>query len=273
MEPIIPPPSGGIPIWVVDAFTREPFGGNPAAVCLPDRSVSDDWMIRVAAELNLSETAFLRRAAGDWELRWFTPTVEVDLCGHATLASAHVLWERGALPLDREAVFLTRRSGRLVCRRSGARIAMDFPARPAVPAELPSGLAEALGCRVVWGGRTAYDYLLEVPDAATVRSLRPDPVALGRLPVRGVIVTAPGEDGDFDFVSRFFAPGAGVAEDPVTGSAHCSLGPYWAGKFGRTELRGWQASARGGEVGVRVWGDRVELLGDAVTIWRGTLAV
>lgn len=227
-------------------------------------------MQSVAAEMNLSETAFLVPAAGSakWGLRWFTPTAEVDLCGHATLASAHVLWESELLDLKQPAEFQTRVSGILTCRRAADGIAMDFPARPATAAEAPPGLLESLGCRAIWVGRTAYDFLVEVEDARVVRELAPDHATLSRLPVRGVIVTSRCDDG-FDFVSRFFAPGVGVTEDPVTGSAHCSLAPYWAERFGRSSLRGWQASPRGGEVGVRVVGDRVELLGKAITTWRG----
>ncbi len=258
-----------VPLALVDAFTSEPFHGNPAAVCLLSGPAPADWMQRVAAEMNLSETAFVVPQDDAWGLRWFTPAVEVDLCGHATLASAHLLWESGRLPGSTPAVFKTRRSGRLVCRREGDWIAMDFPARIAEACAVPEGLAEALGVVPEWVGRTAYDYLVRIASAEAVRALAPDLARLAQLPVRGVIVTAPGADTGFDFVSRFFAPGAGVAEDPVTGSAHCSLGPYWGGLLGRSELRAWQASRRGGEVRVKVRGDRVELGGQAVTVSRG----
>lgn len=258
------------PICVVDSFASEKFRGNPAAVCLLPAPADPVWMQQVAAELNLSETAFLVPQAGGWQLRWFTPTIEVALCGHATLASAHALWESGRLAPDAPAIFHTLRSGVLTCVRRGSLIEMDFPARPAEPAESLPGLSEALGTNPVWIGRSAYDYLCELADEATVRSLRPDHSALRKLPVRGVIVTARGQDGH-DFVSRFFAPGAGVAEDPVTGSAHCTLAPFWAGRFGKTELRAWQASARGGEVHMRVTGDRVHLGGRAITVWKGEL--
>ncbi|MBL9139520.1 MAG: PhzF family phenazine biosynthesis protein [Verrucomicrobiales bacterium] len=259
-----------IRLFGVDAFASKVFGGNPAAVCLLQAAATVPVMQSVAAEMNLSETAFLVPEPGTrrWGLRWFTPSSEVDLCGHATLASAHVLWESDFLEPDEPAEFQTRVSGVLSCRRDGDRIAMDFPARPASATEAPSGLLNSLGCEAVWVGRTAYDFLIEVGDARVVRQLRPDYGALARLPVRGVIVTSRCDDG-FDFVSRFFAPGVGVAEDPVTGSAHCSLGPYWAERLGRNSLHAWQASARGGEVGVRVKGDRVELSGQAFTTWRG----
>ena len=259
-----------LPVCVVDAFTTEKFRGNPAAVCLLSEAADESWMQRVAAELNLSETAFLVPQGDGWELRWFTPVAEVALCGHATLASAHALWESGRLAPEAAAIFHTRQSGVLTCIRRHGRIEMDFPARPAVAAMLPEGLAEALGASPVWTGRSVYDYLCELADENAVRTLRPDHAALAKLPVRGVIVTARGS-GEHDFVSRFFAPGVGVAEDPVTGSAHCTLAPFWAGRLGRSEMRGWQASARGGEVHVRIEGDRVVLGGQAVTVWRGEL--
>jgi predicted PhzF superfamily epimerase YddE/YHI9 len=257
-------------VFGVDAFASASFRGNPAAVCLLERAAPMVWMQSVAAEMNLSETAFvdLASSTGRRGLRWFTPTSEVDLCGHATLASAHVLWESGALGFEERAEFETRVSGVLTCRRDGDDIVMDFPSRSAVVAEALPGLLEGLGCRARWIGRTAYDYLIEVEDAEVVRQLKPDHAALARLPVRGVIVTARG-DGGYDFVSRFFAPGVGVAEDPVTGSAHCSLGPFWAERLGRSSFRAWQASARGGELGVCLLGDRVELKGRAVIAWRG----
>ena len=255
----------------VDAFTREPFGGNPAAVCVLPRPADPAWMQRVAREMNLSETAFLvGRESGGYDLRWFTPAVEVDLCGHATLASAHVLWEDGHLSPSDPAVFHTR-SGRLSAMRRGDWIEMDFPAEPAESAPAPEGLAEALGAEPVHFGRNRFDCLVEVDSEETVRGLAPDIRGLAALPVRGVIVTARGETAEFDFVSRFFAPRAGVDEDPVTGSAHCCLGPYWLGRLGRDAFTAWQASARGGVVKVTVEGDRVLLSGQAVTVLRGEL--
>ena len=230
----------------VDAFTCEPFAGNPAAVCVLPGPAEAGWMQRVAREMNLSETAFLvGRESGGYDLRWFTPTVEVDLCGHATLASAHVLWEDGHLPPNAPALFHTR-SGRLSAERRGDWIEMDFPAEPDEPAPPPDGLASALDIEPAYVGRNRFDYLVEVDSEATVRGLAPDLNALGRLPVRGIIVTARGETEGFDFVSRFFAPRAGVDEDPVTGSAHCCLGPYWCRRLGRDAFTAWQASARGG---------------------------
>ncbi|MGD8858783.1 MAG: PhzF family phenazine biosynthesis protein [Myxococcales bacterium] len=258
-------------IDVIDAFTAEPFSGNPAAVCLLPGSRSDGWMQRVAMEMNLSETAFLQAAGeGTHALRWFTPAVEVDLCGHATLASAHFLWERGLLDATSPARFDTR-SGRLTCRREDDRIYMDFPARPGTVRDAPDGLFDALG---IDGGRVlenGMDLIVAVESGTMVRELAPDLRALSALPVRGVIVTAPGERGDVDFVSRFFAPAAGVDEDPVTGSAHCFSGPYWAQVLGRSELVAEQLSRRGGRLGVRVRGERVELSGQAVTTLRGRL--
>ena len=260
-----------VSIIQVDAFTCEPFGGNPAAVCVLPRVADPTWMQRVAREMNLSETAFpVVRGSGEYDLRWFTPAVEVDLCGHATLASAHVLWEDGHLPRDAPAVFQTR-SGRLSAECRGDWIEMDFPAEPTEPAPVPEGLADALGAEPVDFGRNRFDCLVEVDSEATVRRLAPDIRALGALPVRGIIVTARGETEEFDFVSRFFAPRAGVDEDPVTGSAHCCLGPYWRRRLGRDAFTAWQASARGGVVRVAVAGDRVLLSGQAVTVLRGEL--
>ena len=261
----------GLTIVQVHAFTREAFGGNPAAVCVLPRPADSTWMQRVAREMNLSETAFLvGRESGEYDLRWFTPAVEVDLCGHATLASAHVLWEDGHLARDAPAVFHTR-SGRLSAMRRGDWIEMDFPAEPAEPVPVPAGLAEALGAAPVHFGRNRFDCLVEVDSEATVRALDPDIRGLAALPVRGVIVTARGETAEFDFVSRFFAPRAGVDEDPVTGSAHCCLGPYWCRRLGRDAFTAWQASARGGVVKVAVAGDRVLLSGQAVTVLHGEL--
>ncbi|HAB17091.1 MAG TPA: PhzF family phenazine biosynthesis protein [Verrucomicrobiota bacterium] len=257
-------------LWGVDAFTAVPFRGNPAAVCCLAKSADATWMQQVAAEINLSETAFLVSRVDGWALRWFTPTVEVALCGHATLASAHFLWESARIPWNQPVKFHTDRSGVLTCQRASDWIEMDFPTRPATPASVPPGLADALGVEPVWVGRSEYDYLCELPNETAVRELRPDHAALSRLPVRGVVVTAPGSAG-FDCVSRFFAPGSGVAEDPVTGSAHCSLGPFWSARLGRTELRGWQASARGGEVRMRLANSRIWLQGQAVTVWKGEL--
>jgi PhzF family phenazine biosynthesis protein len=217
--------------------------------------------------MNLSETAFVHRIADGFSLRWLTPTVEVKLCGHATLAAAFVLWETGALAPTAEARFDTA-SGLLTCTRerhsSGDWIAMDFPARECLPCPAPAGLAAALGCDVGWCGANGMDYLVAVRDEGVLRGLRPNMSGLAQLPVRGVIVTCAAAAPPFDFLSRFFAPAAGVPEDPVTGSAHCALGPFWAKRLGRGDLTGLQASDRGGVVQVGVRGDRVILRGQAV---------
>lgn len=257
-----------LPLIQVNAFTDRPFGGNPAAVCLLDRPRPNDWLQGAGAQINLSETAFLLPRADGWDLRWFTPTVEVDLCGHATLASAHALWQRDLLPATETARFHTR-SGQLLARRIGETIEMDFPAVPVEPAEGPPDLLAALGAEARGVYRNRMDYLVELADEAAVRGLKPAHARLARLPVRGVIVTARSAGNGYDFVSRFFAPGSGITEDPVTGSAHCALAPFWAERLGKTELRAYQASARGGEVGVRVAAPRVFLTGKAVTVWQG----
>lgn len=258
------------PVIQVDAFAERPFTGNPAAVCVMDAARDEAWMRNVAMEMNLSETAFLHPEDDGYRLRWFTPAVEVALCGHATLASAHVLWETGALAADAEARFHTQ-SGLITCRRDGEWIWMDFPAKPNQPAAPPAGLASALGAEPVYVGRSQYDVIVEVASEDAVASLAPDIGALRQVQARGVIVTARASRGDADFVSRFFAPAVGVDEDPVTGSAHCVLAPYWAEKLGRAELTGYQASRRGGTVRVRAAGDRVHLGGKAFTVMRGEL--
>ncbi|MDE0030217.1 MAG: PhzF family phenazine biosynthesis protein [Deltaproteobacteria bacterium] len=258
-------------ITQVDAFTSEPFTGNPAAVCLLPAAADAAWMQHVAREMNLSETAFLvRRSNGEFDLRWFTPAVEVDLCGHATLASAHVLWEEGHLPADAPAVFHTR-SGRLSAIQRTGWIEMDFPAEPAEPVPAPAGLVEALGAEPRCVGRNRFDYLVEVDSQATVERLAPDFPALKKLKARGIIVTAGAGAEGVDFVSRFFAPGTGIDEDPVTGSAHCCLGPYWQQRLGRDAFTARQVSERGGLIKVVVRGDRVVLMGQAVTVFRGEL--
>jgi PhzF family phenazine biosynthesis protein len=260
----------GLRITQVDAFTDQPFHGNPAAVCVLPAAAEEDWMRKVAREMNLSETAFLHPQADGYNLRWFTPSVEVDLCGHATLAAAHVLWEEGHLQPSQTAHFYTK-SGPLAAERKGDWIEMDFPAVPAEAAPAPAGLAEALGARLTHVGRNRFDYLVELDSEQAVRGLQPDYGALKKIPVRGVIVTSRSESPDFDFVSRFFAPGAGIDEDPVTGSAHCCLGPYWSRRLGKTELVAYQASARGGIVRVRLRDERGILGGKAVTVMHGQL--
>jgi len=257
-------------LFQVDAFTDRPFAGNPAAVCLLDAPRDARWMQDVAREMNLSETAFLEPTGDGFGLRWFTPAVEVQLCGHATLASAHVLWETGTLDPAATARFHTL-SGLLTAERQGEWIELDFPARPVEETPPPTGLLEAFDAEPLFVGRSRYDYLLELPSEQAVRTAAPDHRRLAALGVRGVIITAKASAEPYDFVSRFFAPGSGIDEDPVTGSAHCTLGPYWAGRLDKEEFLAYQASARGGVVKVRVVGDRVKLGGQAVTVLRGRL--
>jgi PhzF family phenazine biosynthesis protein len=260
-----------IRIVQVDAFTDRPFAGNPAAVCVLREPKPDQWLRDVAREMNLSETAFLTPVDGEYHLRWLTPAVEVDLCGHATVASAHVLWQDGHLPEGTQARFHTR-SGLLTADRRGEWIELNFPPKLAETAEPPAELLPALGIRQPrYVGKNAFDYLVEVDSEETLRALSPDHSTLRKIPVRGVIVTARATTPGFDFVSRFFAPGSGIDEDPVTGSAHNALGPYWSKLLGRTEFTAYQASARGGVVKVRLEGDRVILGGQAVTVMTGEL--
>lgn len=256
--------------WQVDAFTNQMFGGNPAAICWLENEVNPQWMQAVAAEMNLSETAFVRQLPEGLELRWFTPKVEVDLCGHATLATAHALWSSDLVPQDTPLSFHTR-SGVLTCTQSGDFIDLDFPATPAVPIEIPSELVEALGAKPKYLGKSRFDYLAVFESEKIVRSLQPDFRKLEQIPIRGVIVTALSDDPSFEFVDRFFAPAVGVDEDPVCGSAHCCLTPYWAGRLGKTELMAHQVSVRGAVLRLKQKGDRVILGGQAVTAWRGEL--
>ena len=251
----------------IDAFTSQAFRGNPAAVCLLDRERDERWMQDVAVEMNHSATAFLlRRDDGDHGLRWFTPAIEVALCGHATLASAHALREEQGITFVR---FHTK-SGVLTAEHVDDRIELEFPATLAEPASPSDDLLESLGiANPVYVGRNKFDYLVEVASEDEVRALDPDHPRLRRIPVRGVIVTS--KSSEFDFISRFFAPGSGIDEDPVTGSAHCCLTPYWSAKLGKTEMTAFQASRRGGVVRVRLAGDRVKLGGNAVTVLRGEL--
>lgn len=257
-------------LWQVDAFTDRAFSGNPAAVCWLDGEAEPAWMQAVAAEMNLAETAFVRRVGEGHELRWFTPTVEVDLCGHATLATAHALWEAGLASAVEPLRFSTR-SGVLTCVRSGEWIELDFPATPASACAAPEGLLAALGVRAEFVGRSRFDYLVVLESERAVREVSPEFRRLREVPTRGVIVTGPSADARYDFVSRFFAPAVGVDEDPVCGSAHCCLTPYWAARLGKGELRARQVSARGGELRVRDNGERVVLGGKAVTVLRGEI--
>jgi PhzF family phenazine biosynthesis protein len=257
----------------VDSFTNRPFGGNPAAVCVLGGPASDGWMQRVASEMNLSETAFLHRIDGGprYRLRWFTPAVEVDLCGHATLAAAHVLWQDGHVDDGAVAEFETR-SGLLTAVRRDDWIELDFPAEPiesvvSDPRDLDR-IASALGGPVLFAGRNRFDLLVELADEAAVRALRPDFGKVKAILARGVIATSRSSDPDFDFVSRFVAPRVGVDEDPVCGSAHCCSGPFWASRLGRSELTAHQVSERGGVIKIRLNGDRVALIGQATTVLR-----
>ncbi|HUU29268.1 MAG TPA: PhzF family phenazine biosynthesis protein [archaeon] len=260
----------GLPIFQVDAFTDRPFKGNPAAVCFLDEPRQDTWMQDVAREMNLSETAFLLRQEDGYSLRWFTPACEVDLCGHATLASSHALWEEKRLKPDQEARFYTR-SGWLFAHRRGDWIELDFPLRPEKPAPAPAGLAAALGVEPKYVGRSLEDYLVELESEKQVREMKPDFPSLAGISSRGIIVTSRSQSTDCDFVSRFFAPALGINEDPVTGSAHCTLAPFWAERLGKKEMTGYQASSRGGFVRVRLAENRVYISGQAVTVLRGNL--
>lgn len=259
-----------IPIYQVDAFTNKPFRGNPAAVCILSVPGGDAWMQKVAQEMNLSETAFLVRQADGFNLRWFTPIVEVELCGHATLASAHILWEAGILSSNEQARFHTL-SGLLTAELNAEWIELNFPATPPLAVSPPQELISALGVEPVYTGKNQFDYLIEVGNEESVRNLQPDFKQLKALGVRGVMVTSEADGEEYDFISRFFAPGAGIDEDPVTGSAHSCLGPYWADRLSKGEMVAYQASARGGILRVRVEGERVCLGGQAITLMRGEL--
>ncbi len=254
-------------IYQVDAFTDELFRGNPAGVCILDGAADEKWMQNVAMEMNVSETAFLYKTEGGYDLRWFTPEVEVDLCGHATLAGAHILWETGLLENGCDAVFFTK-SGKLTAHNDGDSIVLNFPAETESAAEAPKELVTALGVPFKYVGRNRMDYIVEVDSEKTVRELRPDHRTLKEVDTRGVIVTSLSDDPRYDFVSRFFVPGAGIDEDPVTGSAHCCLGPYWAERLGKTAMKAYQASNRGGVLKVTIDGDRVLIGGKAITVFR-----
>ncbi len=255
-----------LPLAIVDAFTSEAFSGNQAAVCVMLGPRDASWMQKVASEMNFAETAFLNpHGHGEFELRWFSPAVEIDLCGHATLASAHVLWETGRLARDTEARFHTR-SGLLTANQRGDWIELDFPATPAEPVAAPLGLLEALGTTAAYVGKSKFDYLVELDSEAAVRNLEPDFARLGAIPARGVMLTV-------DFVSRFFGPAVGIDEDPATGSAHCCLAPFWSERLAKTAFSAHQLSKRGAVLEVELKGDRVLLRGHAVTVLRGELLV
>jgi predicted PhzF superfamily epimerase YddE/YHI9 len=257
----------------VDAFADSPFTGNPAAVFVLNEFPGDDFLLNVAREMNLSETAFLvRTGANEFDLRWFTPGGEVDLCGHATLGSAHVLFDSSAV--SGKGVKFNTRSGVLtVGRNQDGSMTMDFPAEPAVGRPRPANLETILGAPVSWYGENRMDALVQLAEPGWVRALDPDLSEIARMPVRGLIVTATGDSPEYDFISRFFAPQLGVPEDPVTGSAHCALAPFWHQRLGRANLVAFQASARGGRVRMLHKDDRVLLSGKALTVLRGELLV
>ncbi|HEV7279652.1 MAG TPA: PhzF family phenazine biosynthesis protein [Pirellulaceae bacterium] len=270
--------TNSVPLLQIDAFADRPFAGNSAAVCLLEQETPEAWMQAFAAEMNLAETAYVRPLPPDdrgkrYELRWFTPEVEAPLCGHATLATAHALWSEGRAAGGESIRFVTK-SGELSAARDGDLIELDFPATPAARCDADPALLAALGIeKVLFAGRTSVeDTLLVLESAEQVRSLRPDFARLAKLPGRGVMATAPSDEEPYDFVSRFFAPAVGIDEDPVTGSAHCGLGPYWAQRLGKQQLVGRQLSRRGGTVRVRLAGDRVKLGGRAITIFRGSVS-
>lgn len=258
------------PIFQIDAFTTRRFAGNPAAVMLIDSSLSDDTLQAIAAENNLAETAFLIPQGGDYRLRWFTPTVEVPLCGHATLASAAVVMER--LEPERTVVVFHSASGPLTVKRGEASYVMNFPTRPSELVSTPPGLAEALGVAPIEVFANTFNYMALLESPQVLREVAPDMAALTRMDRSGVVVTAPG-GGTYDFVSRYFAPAKGVPEDPVTGAAHCMLAPYWAKRLGKTVFHAFQASRRGGEIICRLMGDRVELEGACVFYLEGEVQI
>ncbi|MBP7228401.1 MAG: PhzF family phenazine biosynthesis protein [Longilinea sp.] len=259
----------------VDAFSDRPFAGNPAAVCLAEGELPQEWMQNLAREMNLSETAFpLQREDGSFDLRWFTPAVEVELCGHATLATAHALWQTGRAAQDQPIVFHTRSGELRAFRQPDGWITLDFPARPVQESDVPAGLLQALGLETVrFCGRFQQDVVLEVGSETVLRQVQPNFAALLALPVRDVILTCRAETPPYDFVSRVFAPAEGIPEDPVTGSAHCLLAPYWGMKLNRSDLLAYQASARGGVLRLRWQAQRVFISGQAVTVFRADLGV
>lgn len=259
-----------IPIYQVDAFTDKLFSGNPAAVVLLDEQADSAWMQAVAREMNLSETAFVHPQPGGYHLQWFTPQVEVDLCGHATLATAHILWQTGMVK-DAGTIRFFTRSGWLSASQRDNFIELDFPSAPLVPADVTEEIILAVGVRPDSTYISGEKWLFDYADENIVRNLKPDFTSLKQRKGRGLIVTAPSNNPGFDFVSRYFAPWVGIDEDPVTGSAHCILGPYWAQKLGKSHMIAFQASARGGIVHVRNSGDRTYVGGKAVTVFSGKL--
>ena len=259
-------------LFQVDAFTQEPFKGNPAAVCLLTQSQPDSWMLALAAEMNLSETAFLLPEGEDWRLRWFTPKTEVSLCGHATLASAKVLFETGLAAKDQPIRFLSQ-SGILTACWLDGQIELDFPRMIPEPVEVDPRVRDALGLGIQNSVRSGNYFLYEAENASMVRQATPDFKALADSPTPEVIITARSDDPKYDFISRFFAPQLGIDEDPVTGSAHCLLAPYWAKKLGKETFTAYQASARGGVLNVKLSGDRVRIAGHARIVFEADLLV
>jgi len=257
-------------IYQVDAFAEKPFSGNPADVCILNEKLDEKLMQNIAREMNLSETAFLVKEGEEYNLRWFTPDAEVDLCGHATLASAHILWEKGYLRKDQKAKFSTK-SGLLTAKMNKGWIELNFPTILEEKTKPPVELLEALGVEAIYVGKNKFDYLVEVESEEIVATIKPDFMKLLKVPVRGVIVTSKAKE--YDFVSRFFAPEVGVWEDPVTGSAHCCLGPYWQKKLNKDEFVAYQASERGGILRVKVVDERVLISGKAVTVLEGELLI
>lgn len=262
----------GIPFFQVNAFTDEIFSGNPAGVCILQEPKNETWMQKVACELNMAETSFLYKKGDGFNLRWFTPLVEIELCGHATLASAHILWEKGYLKPGDEAEFYTK-GGILTADRRDGWIEMNFPSEPARKVSTPNFIAKALGVIPKYVGKNRFDYLVEVDSEESLRKLRPDLSLIKKIPVRGIIVTSLARAKGYDFVSRFFAPAVGIDEDHVTGSAHCSLGPYWKERLNKSEFVAYQASPRGGFLRLRLSGNRVYLIGKAVTFLSGEIRV
>ncbi len=260
-----------IKTFTVDAFTDKMFSGNPAAVCLMENEIDDALMQNIAAEMNLSETAFVKKIKDGFSLRWFTPKTEVELCGHATLASAHILWQEGILNPDEEAVFYTVFKGKLTARKTGDEIELNFPVNAPVQTEFIKELEEAIGVRPVRLGVTDHHYLAELNSEEELRNVSPDFDLLEKLEKYGTILTCRSENKEYDFISRFFAPAKGVKEDPVTGSAHCVLTPYWSSKLNRKKLNAYQASERGGKLTVTLEGERVLISGKAVTVLTGSL--
>lgn len=257
-------------IFQVDSFTDKPFSGNPAGVCVLEDEKQDTWMQNVAEELNLSETAFLLKLNDGYSLRWFTPSVEVDLCGHATLAASHILWEQGFENDNVPLKFFTR-SGILTASKSGEWIELDFPEEKDHPVDVPEELAKAIDADILYTGKNRFDYIVEVASEDIVRNMKPDFQMLKKLPARGIIITSKSNSMEYDFISRFFCPSIAIDEDPVTGSAHCCLGPYWSSRLGKKQLTAYQASQRGGIIRVTLNQDRVVLSGQATTIIKGEL--